>query len=194
MTAASLINAADVFPIVQGGANKKATASLFRSLLFSQISTPAAITATTETNFGLATSSYTVPANQAVVNDVYTVKLAGHYSGTVLPTITGKIYFGTQQIADTGAITGLVTGSLLGWRSETRVTIRALGGTGTLSAESFLSFSTAATAALSVFVRSGEYTIDFTTTNLIKITIQWGAGGTAQTITLTDMTITRESL
>lgn len=162
-------------------------------VLFSNTATPSAITSTSETDFTTGTTGYTIAASSVAVGDVFTVSLAGFYSGTTLPNLTAKVYVGSTVVATTGSFAGLAAGTDLPWRAEIVGVVRATGASGTLQAEAEFMFSTAATTALPILIKSTGYTIDFTATKLIKVSMQWAGGGTGQTITLDKMTVRRES-
>ena len=75
-------------------------------VLFANTATPSAITSTSETDFTTGTTGYTIAASSVAVGDVFTIGLAGFYSGTVLPNITVKVYVGSTVVATTGSIAG----------------------------------------------------------------------------------------
>lgn len=163
------------------------------TLLYSNQSIPAALTSTSETAFG---ATYTIGANVLTAGDLIVVKLAGVYSGTVLPTIEVKLKFGSVALIDTTAITGLVTGSNLPWFAEIRLIVQSPGVFPNLpiKANASLQFATAATAALSILDSTAPTSIDVTSSQAVTVTVQWGAGGTGQTITLEQMSIQRLSI
>ena len=180
---------------INKGAVTGVTAVDLPGLLFSNVNVPVGNTVTSTSETAL-TSKATVKANTLQDGDVLTVKLAGTYGGTVLPTLRGKVKFGGVTIADTTPITGLVTGSGLAWRAEITAIIQDTGvGTGTgmaasLQAEGAAFFSTALITALNVLVASTQNTsINTEVDNDVTVTIQWGVGGTGQTITLDQMTV-----
>lgn len=161
------------------------------ALLYSDGTTPVGntVTSTSETAF---TSSYTIAASTLAVGDVIRVKAYGVYSGTVLPTFRAKMKFGSTIMLDTGALTGLVTGSNLGWWAEGNFIVKTIGASGTIEAQGYAEFSTAATTGLSVNpVNTATITIDTTASQAVTITAQWGAGGTGQTITLREISVER---
>lgn len=166
------------------------TNNYFGSLVFANTSTPAALTSTSETPFDITKAAYTIAAGTLNAGDVVRVKLAGVYSGTVLPTIRGKIKWGSSIMLDTTAVSGLVTGTNLGWTAFGDFIVQTNGATGAIEAQGFAEFAAAAAAALSINTpNSSTITIDTTVSQQITATIQWGAGGTGQTITLREMSV-----
>lgn len=165
------------------------TNNYWGSLVYANTTVPAGntVTSTSETAF---TSSYTIPAATLAAGDVIRVKMFGVYSGTVLPTIRGKMKFGSTVMLDTTAISGLVTGSNIGWWAEGLYVVQTAGASGAIESQGYAEFGTAATTGLSVNTpNSAAITVDTTASQTITATIQWGAGGTGQTITLREMTV-----
>lgn len=165
------------------------TTNYFGSLVYANTSVPAGntITSTSETAFD---SSYTIPAGSLNAGDVVRVKLYGVYSGTVLPTIRGKVKFGSTTMLDTTAITGLAVSANFGWWAEGLFVCDTNGASGAIEAQGYVEFATAATTGLSVNTpNAATVTVDTTASQAITVTIQWGAGGTGQTITLREMAV-----
>ena len=160
-------------------------------LLYSNTTIPAGNTSTSTSETTL-TSSYTIPANTLVAGDVVVVRLAGVYSGTVLPNITGKVKFGSVTMLTTGSIPGLVTGTNLAWWAEGRFIVQSTGVSGSIKANATLQFASAATAALNILLSSTS-TVDTTVTEAITVTVQWGMGGTGQTITMEEFIVEKET-
>lgn len=165
------------------------TTNYWGSLVYANTTVPAGntVTSTSETAF---TSSYTIPAATLAAGDVVRVKLFGVYSGTVLPSIRGKMKFGSTVLLDTTAISGLVTGTNMGWWAEGLFVVQTAGASGAIESQGFAEFGTAATTGLSVNTpNSAAITVDTTASQAVTVSIQWGVGGTAQTITLREMTV-----
>ena len=163
------------------------------TLLYSNTTVPAGntITSTSETAFA---SSYTIPAGSLVAGDVVRVKMHGVYSGTVLPTIRAKAKWGSTVMLDTAALSGLVTGTNLGWWAEMEFVVQTIGASGAVESQGYAEFSTAATTGLSVNpINAAAITIDTTSAQAITGTVQWGAGGTGQTITLRQLAVEKVS-
>ena len=161
------------------------------AVLFANTSIPGGntVTSTSETAFS---SSYTIPANSVAVGDVFIVRLSGTYGGTVLPTLEAWIKLGSTSAITTGMLSGLVNGSNLAWRAEARFVVTAIGASGSYECEGGLVFSTSATAALSVNVPGSSTTIDTTASQAITVSVDWGVGGTGQTVTLRQMIVEKE--
>ncbi len=141
------------------------------------------LTSTSETAFA---TGYTILANTIAGGTPITIKVAGVYSGTVLPTIRIKVYLGSVALIDTTAFAGLVTGTNLPWWGEIRLTPFTPGLVPNLpiKANALFSFATAVAAAITVIDSTAATNIDVTVNEAITVTVQWGAGGTGQMITM----------
>lgn len=135
------------------------------------------ITAAAETTFTIP--SYSVPANSLVAGSIITIRLAGVYSKQVIPsTITAKIKLGGTTYLTTGAITAIGSLTNRGWTALATLTIISVGATGTVQADGFVEFSTAATTALMVNVaNTATQVIDTTSAQAITVTITWSTTG-----------------
>ena len=158
------------------------------ALVYSDASIPGGNT-TTSTSETTLTSTFSIPANSAIAGMQYWIFMEGTYGGTVMPTLTIKTKVGGQTILSTGALTGLVSGTDLEWKGWAKFTVKTLGVSGTIESNGHFNFLTAATTELGVNPASASYTVDFTASEAITVTVQWGAGGTAQTLTMRTMSV-----
>ena len=160
-------------------------------LVYADGSVPAGNTVantTTETAFA---STYTIPANRLKVNSVIRVKLYGTYGTTIIsPTLTGKFKVGGTTVLNTGALTAVANLTNVGWWAEAILIVTSIGVTGTIEAQGFAEFASAATTGLSVnLTNTATYTKDTTGTLALTITVQWSAASAANTITLRPITV-----
>ena len=140
------------------------------------------VTSTSETAFA---TGYNILANTIAGGSPNIIRLAGVYSGTVLPTLRIKVKIGGVTLIDTTAFIGLTAGTNLPWWGEIRLTPFTPGSIPNLpiKANSIFSFATAMAAAITVINSMAATNIDVTVNEAITVTAQWGAGGTGQTIT-----------
>ncbi len=116
----------------------------FGGMRFANTAVPAAVTATSDTNFA---TSYTLPANDCVVGRVYKVTAYGTYTNSTTATNgTVKLKFGSTVLATTVA-TVLTASSTLGWQLNAQITCITAGASGTVEAQGRLSNSTSTTAS-----------------------------------------------
>lgn len=184
--ATKYLDGTGAYSVPPGGST---TNNNYGSLVYSNTSVPAGNTVTSTSETAI-TSTYSIPAATLNAGDTVRLSLAGIYSGTVLPTIRGKVKWGSTIMVDTTALSGLVTGSNLGWTAYVDFIVQSTGASGAVDSQGFAEFATAATTALSVNTpNSSTATIDTTASQAITVTIQWGAGGTGQTITVRQMIV-----
>jgi hypothetical protein len=158
-------------------------------LLYSNATVGSAIANTTsETAFA---SAYTIPANSLKVGDVLRIKLWGVYStAAVAPTITGKIKFGSTVMLNTGALTSVALVSNGGWFMDASFVVQAIGGSGSIDAQAYAEFSTAATTGLSVNVaNTAPITVATNAAQAITATVTWSLASASDSITLRQMIV-----
>ncbi len=141
------------------------------------------------------TSTCVIPANTLVAGDVLQMRLWGVYSNAVAPpTIQAKIKLNGTAIMDTGVFTGPGAATDKGWSADTVYTIFTSGASGTMDAQGYLEFSTAATAALAINVpNTSTKSIDTTVDNTVSVTVTWGTASTSNSVTLRNMSIMKWS-
>jgi hypothetical protein len=129
--------------------------------------------------------SLTVPANGFKVGDSFNAKLIGHLSCNGSATIRFRIKAGTTILADTGVI-AMSTSTNKHWEMDISFTVRTLGAAGVASIASGGIFSYIKNAGTNFegvdFSIINNTTFDTTTNNTLKITAEWGAASTANSI------------
>lgn len=160
-------------------------------LVYSNTSVPAGNTIANSNSETAFASSYTIPANALVAGSIVRLKLYGVYGTTIVgPTIRGKVKLGATVVADTGSVTSVAGVTNGGWWAEVFFVCQTAGSGGTVEAQGYAEFSTAATTGLSVNTpNTAAIAIDTTATQAITVTIQWGTADAANTITLREMTV-----
>jgi hypothetical protein len=155
--------------------------------LYSQTVSSIPITNTTsETDIiNTGVGSLTIPANGFKVGDSFNAKLIGHLSCNSLATIRFRIKAGTIILADTGVI-AMSTSTNQHWEMDISFTVRTLGAAGVASIASGGMFSYIKNASNNFegfdFSIINNTTFDTTTNNTLKITAEWGAASTANSI------------
>lgn len=174
---------------VTGSLDYKVAALRARGLLYSTTSNSTIANTATETAFA---GSYSVPANTLAVSDVILVDLAGTVGTTILaPTLRAKLKYGTVVLLDTGAITLVANLSANPWSVRCRLTVRSIGGSGSVECAAEVFISTSATVALMILVSGGTVTIDTTAGSALTATVQWGTADAANTVTDRQFTIVK---
>jgi hypothetical protein len=129
--------------------------------------------------------SLTVPANGFKVGDSFNAKLIGHLSCNSSATIRFRIKAGTTILVDTGVIV-MSTSTNQHWEMDISFTVRTLGAAGVASIASGGTFSYIKNAGTNFegfdFSIINNTTFDTTTNNTLKITAEWGAASTANSI------------
>ncbi len=143
---------------------------------------------TTETAFA---STCTIAANTLSAGDVIRIKLWGVYSNTLTPpTVTQKIKMGSTTLASTGAVTTGASASDKGWSSEMYILVLSTGASGTIDAQGYAEYATAATTALTINnSNASALSIDTTTDQAISATMQWSVASSSDTVTLRHMVV-----
>lgn len=167
------------------------------NLVYSNTSVPGGNTianTVAETTFSLP--AYSFPANSLVAGSVIRIKLWGVYSTAALaPTINVKLKLNGTTYLATGVITSIALVSNGGWFADVQLIIFSVGVGGTIDAQAYGEFSTAATTGLSVNVaNTGTQSIDTTISQPLTITITWGTASASNTITLRNIAIYLENL
>lgn len=165
------------------------------NLVYSNTAASSAIANTTaETAFSIP--SYTIPAGSLVAGSVIRIKLWGWYStAAIAPTINAKIKLGGTTYLATGAVTSVALASNAGWFADCVLTVFSIGAGGTVDAQAYVEFSTAATTGLSVNIANpSTQVLDTTVSQAITVTVQWGTANASNTITLQNAAIYIENL
>ena len=129
--------------------------------------------------------SLSIPANSFKVGDSFNFKLIGHLFCNSSATIRFRIKAGTTILADTGVI-AMSTSTNKHWEMDISFTVRTLGAAGVASIASGGIFSYTKNAGTNFegidFSIINNTTFDTTTNNTLKITAEWGAASTANSI------------
>lgn len=137
----------------------------------------------TETPFA---STYTFGANTLTVGQTIRILLAGVYGTDVVPpTINVKIKLGSTVMIASGVLTAVGSLTNRGWTAFADLVVTAIGASGSIEAQGFGEYGTAATTSLTVNMSNiAPITIDTTTSQALTVTITWGTSSANNTITL----------
>jgi hypothetical protein len=188
---AILANPGDVIAIIGNGAQWRILwrYSANTGVVYASQQDSTTITNTTsETTFD---QNVTIPANSLRVGDVFDINQAGVCTNTnSTDTLNVKSDFGSANIASTGAL-DVATGDA--WAINLKVTIRAIGasGFGEVTGNTFI--GTPGTANYKP-VTPATFSIDTTTTNVIKATGTWSVANASDVVKQTAHTVERKPL
>lgn len=162
------------------------------SMVYEDATVPGGNTIANTTTPAAFTSSYTIPANSLAVGSVIRVKLYGIYSTAIAPpTLSLTLALGGTTILASGAVT--MVGSLTnnGWWADALLTVTAIGASGTVEAQGYAEFSTAATTGLSLDLTNTAAigSVDTTGTLALTVTAQWSAASASNSIQLREMIV-----
>ena len=160
-------------------------------LSYENITVPAGNTVANTTTKTAFTSSYTIPANTLQVGSVIRIRVFGVYSTNVVaPNIIATVNLNGTDYLTTGSITAVAAVTNGGWNGEGLFVIDSIGVSGTIEAQAFLNFATAATTSLSVsLTNTSTQTIDTTINQVITLSAQWSAANASNSVTLREITI-----
>jgi hypothetical protein len=134
---------------------------------------------TTETSlFGSAAAgaTRTIEAGMARVGQVYQIVIDGTFTTTASPTLRLRVKLGSTTIADTTALALAPTSGF--YKIVVNLHVTAIGAAGTANVQ-HLSFQyisgSPGTGNVQGFSINGAQTIDFTASQVIDVTAQWGA-------------------
>lgn len=162
------------------------------ALVYADGSVPAGNTVVNTVTETTLTSSYTIAANSLVAGNVIRLQVAGVYSTDIVaPMITAKVKIGSVVVATTGTITAVAAVTNGGYTGFLDVIVTNAGASGVVESQGFVEFATAATTALTVNMKNTAAVtgIDFTTSQAITVTIQWGTAAAANTLTMRQMQV-----
>lgn len=136
-------------------------------------------------------SSKTFAGGSLVVGSVVRVTMYGVYSTALIaPTLRGKLKLGSTTVLDTGALTTVAGVTNAGWSAFAMFVVTAVGAGGTVEAQGFAQFATAATTGLSVNIaNTAAVSIDLSASQALTTTVQWSAGSASNTISLRECLI-----
>jgi hypothetical protein len=138
-----------------------------------------------ETDFSL---TYTFPANSLIAGTRVRIRASATYATTATPTLTIKQYFGTNTVGSTGAVTcanNETNGKVI---VELEGVVRS-----TTSAywQGWLHVYNGSNTALATIPISAAVVIDTAGAIVVKISAQWSASSSSNTITLQTFFISR---
>lgn len=136
-------------------------------------------------------SSKTFAGGSLAAGNVIRVTMYGVY-GTALiaPTLRGKLKLGSTTLLDTGALTTVAGVANAGWSAFALLVVTAVGTGGTVEAQGFAQFATAATTGLSVNIsNAAAVSVDFSVSQAMTMTAQWSASSASNTISLREALI-----
>lgn len=158
----------------------------------------AVLNTTTETSLFTGASvpagaTRTVEAGMTAAGTVYRLRVEGAYGTTGTPTIQFRIKFGSTTVGDTTAFTtpNNSNGSFV---VDTYVWVYSVGGAGSVRVETVGALSPALSGAVTLtHFRGNNLTgVDFTVSQTLDVTVQWGTASASNTIQLVGASITRE--
>ena len=146
--------------------------------------TPPVVVANTTTETTIAT--YTLPAGFFSVGAMVRVMAFGFYSAAATPTIRVRIYYGATVLLDTTAASANnATNGFTQLRAM--ITCTSTGATGTVWSEGYYQQTPAGSVADYPMLNTSAVTIDTTTANALKVTLQWGTASASNTATWTNL-------
>lgn len=164
-----------------------------RSLAYANTSVPGGNTVANTTDETAFSSAYIIPAGTMVVGQVWRITLMGVYSTAIISpgTVTGKVKLGSSALLTTGAVTTVANLADAGWIAHALGIVRSIGGSGSIEAQGYASFATAASAALAVHLPNTAVvgSINTTGTLAVSATVQWSAMSLSNIITLRSMVV-----
>lgn len=171
------------FPMIVPGQQGLAGPAGSSILLYADASVPSGNTISNATS-GTFTSSYTFPANNILVGDVYRLLLSGVYGTTGTPNLTLNCKFASTSMWNTGAITMPSTVTNQGWWAESWFVVTGVGSSGSVEVQAYESYESAATTALTVHTpNTAPITLNTTVANAVTVAVTWSSGVSANTIT-----------
>ena len=136
--------------------------------------------------------SMTIPANGLVVGATYRLHATGTINNTSTPTLEIRAYIGSAVVGDTGAVNTVSLSGNNEWTVDENFTCQSTGSSGTVYAQGeFDYFSAATTKNFEPMANSSATTVNTTTTELVKITGQWGTAASGDSIICTNLTLER---
>jgi hypothetical protein len=155
--------------------------------LFSQTSDGSAVTnTTTETSIlGSGVGTLSVPANGFSIGDSFLGRIVGHISSKNNDTIRIKVKSGAAILGDTGLITMPQTTSKH-YTVDLNFTVRTIGAAGVASIVTGIVFTYSKDASNAFEGDDSSIinntTFDTTSSNILDVTIQWGAADVLNSI------------
>lgn len=155
------------------------------SLLFAQTQTVTVANTLTETNLdGTGSGSKTIAANYLKAGTSIRISALGAHSAVSNPNLRLRIYFGSTVLLDTGNFSTIDSTNIT-WELQAFITCRTTGATGTVNAQGYFSYAGGGfgrSQNMFGMVNTADTTIDTTTTQLLKVTAQWGAASASNSI------------
>lgn len=147
------------------------------------LTTPVTV-ANTTTETTVAT--YTLAAGFFSVGRTIRITGLGFFSAAAGPTLRVRVYYGATVLLDTTAATSAnAINGLLQMRAA--ITCVTTGATGTVNAEGVVDEKPSGASTSLPMVNTLPVTIDTTTSNALKVTLQWGTASASDTATWTNM-------
>lgn len=160
------------------------------SRMFAQTAKVTVANTVTETTLLSGAGTLTIDANSVSAGTTYEIEAWG-YGAKSSSTTRWKLKLGSLTLCDSTALGWAPTGNRM-WSLKAIVTIYTTGASGTLAAEGVFRMNTTATAeTIQEALNTGTATIDTTTTNAFDLTVQHGATGAGNTVSLLNFVIRR---
>jgi hypothetical protein len=183
-----------------GPASGSAAAPTFRALvtadlptsaersIYNQIANVAVSNTVAETT--LLTTAPTLAAAYLTAGKTLRIVLEGQLTNTGTPTIAIKVKLGATTVGSTGTITMVNIGATGRFHIEGHLTCRSTGGSGTVMCPVFGFYDVALGGALyGLNGLSAATTVDTTASNVVDVTVTWGAASASNLITVTNASI-----
>lgn len=156
--------------------------------LFAQTQTVTVANTASETTItGTGNGTLTLPANFLVAGRTIKFSAFGFHSATANPTIRVRIYAGTSVLLDTGTVT-TANSTNAQWDLRGQIVCLTTGVSGTVNGQGFW---TEAQAGANIFgmVNTSAVILDTTSSQTLKMTVQWGTASSSDTITMTNFLV-----
>lgn len=139
-----------------------------------------------------AESTRTVEAGMTAAGAIYRVRIEGAYQTTGTPTIQFRIKFGTTTVSDSTAF-ATPNNSNGSFVIDTLLFVYSVGGAGSVRAEMIGALSPTLSGAVTLTnFRGNNLTgVDFTASQTLEVTVQWGTASASNSIQTVGASIER---
>lgn len=140
-----------------------------------------------------AGATRTIEAGMTAAGTVYRLRIEGTIGTTGTPTLQVRIKIGATTVGDSTAF-ATPNNSNGSFVIDTYVFVYTVGGAGSVRCELVGMISPALTGAVTItdFRGNNLSGVDFTASNTVDVTVQWGTASASNTIQLVGASITRE--
>ena len=146
-------------------------------------STTVANTVTETTLIPSGVGSLTLPANFFTVGRSIVVRLEGYIAGTASPTVRVRVKLGAVLVIDSG-VQPTSIGSASRFLVDSTLTCRTTGASGAFMGQ--VQVHARALTLNEGSMTSATVAVDTTGTNVLDVTMTWGAASASNTVTITN--------